>query len=215
MYDDGLAPYTLPRAGGAVAAQQRAGTKLHLADAEHVTHDSDTELSDIEHPAMQRLALLKQLAVFDTLDTPEHRGVVAHVDGRLQQKGVGRLARILAVASPCTYFVTFFPLPCPNQTLANVLAALRRFVETVAAHHPGRPPVLYGNCQAGWAVTLLAADCEGLAGPTVLNGSPLSYWAGQSDVNPMRLAGGLLGGEWLTRLLADLGNGRLDVSSTS
>ncbi len=109
-----------------------------------------------------------------------------------------------------TYFVMFFPLPCPHQTLADVLHALRRFVEEVGARHHGQAPVLYGNCQAGWALALLAADCEGLAGPTVLNGSPLSYWAGQSDVNPMRLAGGLLGGAWITRLLADLGDGRFD-----
>lgn len=109
-----------------------------------------------------------------------------------------------------TYFVMFFPLPCPKQTLADVLHALRRFVEEVSARHDGKAPVLYGNCQAGWAVTLLAADCEGLTGPTVLNGSPLSYWAGESDANPMRLAGGLLGGVWLTHFLADLGNGRLD-----
>lgn len=109
-----------------------------------------------------------------------------------------------------TYFVMFFPLPCPNQTLADVLHALRRFVEAVGARHGGKAPVLYGNCQGGWAVTLLAADCEGLAGVTVLNGSPLSYWAGESDANPMRLAGGLLGGAWMTHLLTDLGNGRLD-----
>lgn len=109
-----------------------------------------------------------------------------------------------------TYFVVFFPLPCPNQTLADVLHVLRRFVEEVSSRHGGMPPVLYGNCQAGWAATLLAADCEGLAGVTVLNGSPLSYWAGASDVNPMRLAGGLMGGSWITHLLADLGNGKLD-----
>lgn len=109
-----------------------------------------------------------------------------------------------------TYFVVFFPLPCEGQTLADVLAALRRFVEEVTARHGGTPPVLYGNCQAGWAVTLLAAACEGTAGPTVLNGSPLSYWAGESDVNPMRLSGGLLGGAWMAHFLADLGNGRLD-----
>jgi hypothetical protein len=109
-----------------------------------------------------------------------------------------------------TYFVSFFPVPSPDQTLADVLHALRRFVEEVGKRHPGQAPVLYGNCQAGWATLLLAADCEGLAGPTVLNGSPLSYWAGESDVNPMRLAGGLLGGVWLTHLLADLNNGRLD-----
>ncbi|WP_136415792.1 DUF3141 domain-containing protein [Herbaspirillum sp. ST 5-3] len=109
-----------------------------------------------------------------------------------------------------TYFVMFFPQPCPHQTLADVLHALRRFVAEVSARHQGKAPVLYGNCQAGWAVTLLAADCEGLTGATVLNGSPLSYWAGASDANPMRLAGGLLGGVWLTDLLTDLSNGRLD-----
>lgn len=108
------------------------------------------------------------------------------------------------------YFVIFFPEPAPGQTLADVLHALRRFVENVAQRHPGKPPVLYGNCQAGWAVTLLSADCEGLVGPAVLNGSPLSYWAGESGINPMRTSGGLLGGVWLAHLTADLGNGRFD-----
>ena len=108
------------------------------------------------------------------------------------------------------YFVVFFPEPCRGQTLADVHHALRRFVETVAGRHPGKPPVLYGNCQAGWAVALLSADCCGLVGAAVLNGSPLSYWGGESGVNPMRLAGGLLGGAWLAELAADLGDGRFD-----
>lgn len=109
------------------------------------------------------------------------------------------------------YFVSFFPEPCPGQTLADVLHALRQFVEEVARRHPdSAAPTLYGNCQAGWAVALLAADCAGLVGPAVLNGSPLSYWSGEAGVNPMRLAGGLLGGAWLTHFLADLGNGKFD-----
>jgi len=108
------------------------------------------------------------------------------------------------------YFVIFFPEPAPDQTLEDVLFALRRFVQAVAARHDGAAPVLYGNCQAGWAVTLLAAHCEGLAGPVVLNGSPLSYWAGEEGVNPMRVTGGLLGGSWLAHLTADLGDGRFD-----
>ncbi len=108
------------------------------------------------------------------------------------------------------YFVIFFPEPAPGQTLADVLHALRRFVEEVAQRHPGKPPVLYGNCQAGWAVALLSADCEGLLGPAVLNGSPLSYWAGESGGNPMRISGGLLGGAWLAHLTSDFGGGRFD-----
>ena len=107
------------------------------------------------------------------------------------------------------YFVTFYPVPSPGQTLADVLHALRRFVEEVERRH-GQAPVLYGNCQAGWAAALLAADCEGLAGATVLNGSPLSYWAGEKGVNPMRLLGGLTGGTWIAHFLADLGDGRFD-----
>ncbi len=108
------------------------------------------------------------------------------------------------------YFVIFFPEPEPGQTLADVHHALRRFVAEVTERHPGKPPILYGNCQAGWAVTLLSADCEGLSGPVVLNGSPLSYWAGESGTNPMRVSGGLLGGAWLAHFISDLGDGRFD-----
>lgn len=108
------------------------------------------------------------------------------------------------------YFVSFFPQPCRGQTLADVLHALRRFVEAVADRHPDQPPILYGNCQAGWAVTLLSADCSGLVGPAVLNGSPLSYWSGEAGINPMRLAAGFNGGAWLVHLVSDLSDGRFD-----
>ena len=108
------------------------------------------------------------------------------------------------------YFVVFFPEPSPHQTLADVLAALRRFVEDVAARHDGKGPVLYGNCQAGWAVTVLSAHCQGLTGPAILNGSPLSYWAGEAGVNPMRVMGGFVGGVWLAHFLADLNQDRFD-----
>lgn len=108
------------------------------------------------------------------------------------------------------YFVIFFAEPCPGQTIGDVLAVLRRFVEVIADRHDGKAPVLYGNCQAGWAATMLAADCQGLAGPVVLNGSPLSYWAGEPGVNPMRMAGGLVGGVWLPQYLADIDGDRFD-----
>src|SRR6266545_127816 len=44
------------------------------------------------------------------------------------------------------YFVSFFPAPSPGQRLVHVLHALRRFVDEVMARHPGKTPVLYGNC---------------------------------------------------------------------
>ena len=108
------------------------------------------------------------------------------------------------------YFVIFFPEPVPGQTLADVHYALRDFVSEVARRHPDTAPVLYGNCQAGWAATLLAADCEGLAGPIVLNGSPLSYWSGEAASSPMRMMGALTGGAWAAHMLSDLGDGRFD-----
>ncbi len=108
------------------------------------------------------------------------------------------------------YFVVFTPAPEPGQTLADVLHALRGFVDTLRALHGGKAPILYGNCQGGWAAALLAADCGGLAGPVVMNGSPLSYWAGEAGANPMRLAAGFLGGSWLTHFVGDLGAGEFD-----
>ncbi|WP_460451991.1 DUF3141 domain-containing protein [Alsobacter sp. SYSU BS001988] len=109
-----------------------------------------------------------------------------------------------------TYFVAFAPEPVAGQTLHDVLRTLRRFVEEVGRRHPGQPPVLYGNCQAGWAITILAAGCQGLVGTAVLNGSPLSYWAGEPGVNPMRTGAGFTGGIWTAHLLSDLGDGRFD-----
>lgn len=108
------------------------------------------------------------------------------------------------------YFVIFYPKPEPHQTIQDVLAALRRFAEHVKAQHDDMPPILYGNCQAGWMLALLAADCEGLVGPTVLCGSPLSYWAGETGKNPMQLQGGLAGGTWLAHFMGDAGAGEFD-----
>ena len=55
-----------------------------------------------------------------------------------------------------------------------------------------------GNCQAGWAVMMLAAMRPELFGPIIIAGSPLSYSAGNARQNPMRYTGGMLGGSWLT-----------------
>ena len=113
------------------------------------------------------------------------------------------------------YFVIFFPDPVPGQTLPDVTAAEQQFVQKVRELHPDSPkPVIVGNCQGGWAAMMLAASYPDDTGPVVINGAPMSYWAGawreREGDNPMRYAAGLLGGTWLASLAADLGNGTFD-----
>lgn len=109
------------------------------------------------------------------------------------------------------YMVSFYPDPVPGQTLGDIAAAEVQFLEEVARRHPDAPkPVVIGNCQGGWAVMALAAARPGLTGPIVINGAPLSYWAGQPGKNPMRYNGGLFGGSWMCQLGCDLGNGKFD-----
>lgn len=109
------------------------------------------------------------------------------------------------------YFILFFTEPMPGQTLTDVEDAEIKFVEEVLARHPNLDkPAIMGNCQAGWAAALLCADRPDLVGPLVLNGAPLSYWAGVEGANPMRYRGGLGGGVWMNTFLSDLGNGKFD-----
>jgi pimeloyl-ACP methyl ester carboxylesterase len=109
------------------------------------------------------------------------------------------------------YFVIFFRDPEPGQTILDITAAERAFLRKVHDLHPKAPkPVVIGNCQGGWAVMMLGASDPELMGPLVLNGAPLSYWAGEKGKNPMRYMGGLAGGSWPAAMLADLGNGRFD-----
>lgn len=112
---------------------------------------------------------------------------------------------------PC-YFVCFSPDPMPGQTIEDIMCAEAVFLEKVIELHPmtdGKPCVI-GNCQAGWAVMMLAATRPELFGPIIIAGAPLSYWAGIEGKNPMRYSAGLLGGSWLTALTSDLGNGKFD-----
>ena len=112
---------------------------------------------------------------------------------------------------PC-YFIGFLPEPMPGQTIETIARAEAQFIEKVTALHPdadGKPCVI-GNCQAGWAVMILASLRPELFGPIIIAGAPLEYWAGVRGKYPMRYAGGLLGGSWLTALTSDLGGGKFD-----
>ncbi len=113
------------------------------------------------------------------------------------------------------YFVIFFRDPEPGQTLLDVCDAEAQFVKRVRELHPkSAKPAIVGNCQGGWAAMMLAASDQGDTGPIVINGAPMSYWGGAfqegAGDNPMRYAGGMLGGTWLSSFSADMGDGVFD-----
>lgn len=126
-------------------------------------------------------------------------------------KADSEIGMAMRAGHPC-YFIGFLPEPMPGQTIENIAHAEARFIEKVIERHPeaeGKPCVI-GNCQAGWAVMILAALRPDLFGPIIVAGAPLAYWAGVHGKYPMRYSGGLLGGSWLTALTSDLGAGKFD-----
>lgn len=204
---------TLRERGDNMLAHEDAG----LPPVLNFDYETILDARRFEHPANYALLKIKAAAgAFPGDSAKQHERPVIVFDPRAGHgPGIGGFKRDSEVGVALeqgwpVYFVAFFPDPCPGQTLADVHHALRRFVAEVARRHAGQSPVLYGNCQAGWAVVLLSADCVGTAGPAVLNGSPLSYWAGAPQINPMRLAGGLSGGAWAAHMAADLGDGLFD-----
>jgi pimeloyl-ACP methyl ester carboxylesterase len=126
-------------------------------------------------------------------------------------KAESEIGEAMKAGHPC-YFIGFTPHPEPKQTIEAVIEAWKVFLDRViemSTEAEGKPVVI-GNCQAGWALMMLAAKYPELCGPIILAGSPLSYWAGVRGVNPMRYSGGLLGGSWLTALVSDMGHGIFD-----
>ena len=126
-------------------------------------------------------------------------------------KAESEIGEAMRAGHPC-YFIGFTPQPESGQTIEAVIEAWAVFLGRVTELHSGAEgkPVVIGNCQAGWALMMLAAKYPDLCGPIIVAGSPLSYWAGVRGVNPMRYTGGLLGGSWLTELVSDLGHGEFD-----
>jgi pimeloyl-ACP methyl ester carboxylesterase len=162
-------------------------------------------------------ALVRIIPPKDVEIDPERRPFVV-VDPRAGHgPGIGgfkadsEIGVAMKAGHPC-YFIGFLPEPIPGQTIERVAHAEAQFIEKVISLHPeadGKPCVI-GNCQAGWAVMILASLRPELFGPLVIAGAPLAYWAGVHGKYPMRYSGGLLGGSWLTALTSDLGAGKFD-----
>jgi len=200
---------TLRQRGDNWIAHEAAGKPPVLAYRYQLLADGRTFERPVNH-ALVRIIPPKGVEVDD-----KHRPYII-IDPRAGHgPGIGGFkedseAGVALKAGHPVYFVIFYPDPEPGQTLADVTDAEAEFVRIVAERHPESPkPVLVGNCQGGWAVMMLAAARPDIAGPLVINGAPMSYWAGNDD-NPMRYAGGLLGGAWLSLLASDLGAGKFD-----
>ncbi|WDN88732.1 hypothetical protein BuS5_01700 [Desulfosarcina sp. BuS5] len=134
-----------------------------------------------------------------------------HGPGIAGFKADSEIGVALSEGYPC-YFIGFTPMPEPNQTIEAVIRGEAHFLAHVNELHPKADgkPVVIGNCQAGWAVMLLAATRPELCGPIIVAGAPLSYWEGVHGQNPMRYTGGMMGGSWMAALLSDLGHGNFD-----
>jgi hypothetical protein len=215
----------------ATDAVQRAGLMLdalrergnayerHVAEGAPpvLTFDHELVLDGRKLDRPCNYALLRIVPDADTPVDPHARPVIV-VDPRAGHgPGIGGLKTdsemgVAMRAGHPVYFVTFRPEPEEGQTLADVMHAEARFIAEVSRRHKACPhkPVIIGNCQAGWAIAQLAALHPEITGPLLLVGSPLSYWAGDPELNPMRYSGAALGGAWLAALSADLGAGLFD-----
>ncbi len=176
--------------------------------------DGEVIMSGLKLPRPVNYGLVRIAPLPDVPVDASRRPIVV-VDPRAGHgPGIGgfkpdsEIGAALRAGHPC-YFIGFLPDPVPGQTIEDVMRAVAAFMEKVNELHPGTKgkPAVIGNCQAGWQVLMTASVWPDLFGPIIVAGSPLSYWAGHT---PMRYAGGMLGGSWLTALTSDLGLGRFD-----
>ncbi|WP_372372751.1 DUF3141 domain-containing protein [Alcaligenes faecalis] len=195
-----------------VGDQYQAQRKVEVPNV--LNFPAELVMSGLTLPRPVNYLMVRILAPEDQPTDPSKRPFLV-VDPRAGHgPGIGgfksdsEIGAALQAGHPC-YFVGFLPDPAPGQTVEDVMRAHAAFVSKAAELHPDSQgkPVVIGNCQAGWQVMMAAAVWPELFGPLILAGAPVSYWAGR---NPMRYAGGLLGGSWLTAMTSDLGNGRFD-----
>ena len=205
---------TLRQRGNEFLSKDRAGKPVAL----HFDHEMVSDGREFERPV--NYVLLRIIPPSGVTVDPKRRPYIiidpraGHGPGIGGFKDDSQVGVALHDGHP-VYFLSFFPEPVPGQTLLDVCEAEARFVRKVRELHPDSPkPVIVGNCQGGWAAMMLAASHPDDTGPIVINGAPMSYWGGAwregAGDNPMRYAGGMLGGSWLASLTADLGNGVFD-----
>jgi len=181
----------------------------------------DSELildgKNFDDPVNYVLLRIKDINVKPVKDTEATSSPVVIIDPRAGHgPGIGGFKQdsevgVALKAGHPVYFVSFKDKPEPTQTTTHVVMAHAKFLQHVVKKHPkASKPIVIGNCQGGWAGALVSATHPELIGALVLNGSPLSYWAGQDGQNPMRYLGGMLGGALPAILTSDLSDGTFD-----
>jgi hypothetical protein len=169
-------------------------------------------------PRPMNYALSRIIAPPGVVTNPNKRPVVV-IDPRAGEgpgiggfKAASEIGDALNAGHP-VYFIGFSAMPEPGQQFLDVVEGQVKFFERVVTLHPKAPlPFAIGNCQAGYQTLMVAMLRPDLFGPCLVAGSPMSFWQGRHGENPMRYAGGLNGGSWLTALTSDLGNGKFDGS---
>ncbi len=205
---------TIRQRGNNFVEQSRAG----LAPVLHFDYETVVDGRSLARPV--NYALVRITPPEGVTVDPERRPYII-IDPRAGHgPGIGGFkddsqVGVALRAGHTVYFVIFFRDPVPGQTLLDVCEAEKAFVRKVRELHPDSPkPAIVGNCQGGWAAMMLAAADPDDTGPIVINGAPMSYWSGAwqegAGDNPMRYAGGLLGGTWLASMTADQGDGVFD-----
>ena len=88
-------------------------------------------------------------------------------------KADGKIGVAMRAGHPC-YFVGFLPEPVPGRAIEDIMVAEAAFLERVIQLHPDADskPVVIGNCQAGWAMMMVAAARPELFGPIIVAGAP-------------------------------------------
>jgi len=182
-----------------------------------LSFDYEVIMDGAELARPSNYVLLRIVPPAGTATDPARRPFVVFDPRAGHGPGIGGMKEVSQVgvamrAGHPVYFVSFKPNPVPGQTLHDVAWCEAQFLRKVAELHPEAEamPAIVGNCQAGWAIMMLAAHDPGLASVIAIAGAPLSYWGGREGKDPMRYLGGLMGGNWLSALIADMGHGTFD-----
>lgn len=154
--------------------QHAASRAPHVLD-----YDAELVCDGRELPRPVNYGLVRILPPEGVIIDPSKRAFVV-VDPRAGHgPGIGgfkadsEIGVAMKAGHPC-YFIGFLPEPMPGQTIEDIARAEAVFLERVIERHPeadGKPCVI-GNCQAGWAMMMLAAMRPELFGPVIIAGSP-------------------------------------------